>query len=135
MKENKNRKSESQAIWKSHLIEKREENPNANQVNSPLQTGITENPSMETIRRSLSQINLNNPRRTYHKRFLSKPSLSISRVNSSAYYLAKPRNSRQESTTQTKLKYPRGSRKRNLTKPHTIQHKSTKGTNHFLHSQ
>lgn len=130
------------------MNEDREDNQNVNPASSPLQTGVTESPSIETIRRSLSQINLNNkehifgaglecseipdnPRKTYHKRFLSKPSLSISRVNSSAYYLAKPRNSRQENTTQTKLKYPRGSRKRNLTKPHTIQHKSTKGTLKF----
>lgn len=89
LKQSLNRKSESQAFWKSHLLENQSElDHDKHHLVSP-DDRITENPSLETIKRSLSQINLNKQRSSYHKRFLSKPSLSISRINSSAYYKRK----------------------------------------------
>jgi len=141
IKQNNNRKSESQAIWKSYLFEKESDLLNKIQGKSPHPLN-TENPSLDTIKRSLSQINLNNQRRTYQKRFLSKPSLSISRVNSSAYYnrkgtmtkskrnfnfLVKLINSNNESLRNAKLKKKNRFVKDKIKKPHTIQHKSSKG--------
>ena len=62
--ENINRKSESQAVWKSHLFENTEnyEN-NPEQTCSPDGNRLTKMPSMETIKRSLSQINFDGTKR------------------------------------------------------------------------
>ena len=62
--ENINRKSESQAIWKSKLLENQESYEHKpEQTNSPDDSRLTKMPSMETIKRSLSQINFDGPKR------------------------------------------------------------------------
>ncbi|CAI2369999.1 unnamed protein product [Moneuplotes crassus] len=132
LKQSLNRKSESQAFWKSHLLENQSElDPSKYHLISP-DDRISENPSLDTIKRSLSQINLNKQRSSYHKRFLSKPSLSISRINSSAYYKRKGNlikmklvNLNKESLETSQLRRKSISKSR-ITKPHTIQHKSSK---------
>ncbi|CAI2387086.1 unnamed protein product [Moneuplotes crassus] len=130
IKQTLNRNSESQAFWKSHLLEGQQMMDSNRLCFQGDQ--MSQDPSLDTIKRSLSQIHLSKQRSSYHKKFLSKPSLSISRVNSSAYYKRKGNLTKMKLSNLKKepfelSKFNRKDIPKNkISKPHTIQHKSTK---------